>query len=1144
MADQPPKNPPRSDATLPIPPELARDGGGERFGRFQLSKRLGAGVAHDLWHAWDPERKEWLALRVWPRPPAGMKEKVLAAGKKSKAAGDPRIVAPAGGGLEAGQLWYARPYFEALPVRDIPWLDGRTLATIAREVAQALAAAHAKGLAHGRLSAGNVLVVSRESKAGGGRRSPKGEGGWEHQVKVTEFGLEDGDAVGDVRGLGRIFCELTGQPSPGGGPTTKAAPSPAGETTDLSKVKGDTTRDASSEGRIAIDGALAGIFLRARDGQLTSAAMDGELGAWLGRGSAAAGAGKGKWIAIAAGVAAVALIAIVVLSRRAGGDAAKPLSESAAAEAAGRLEPALELARAALAADPNSAAAAEAVKRLEAAVTARNASITAARDAEAAGREADRRVVEARAALNAAEAAAGSGKTDRALLDRLLAPVLDALGAALRARPGHPPALRLLEQAATLLQPGDLARLPKTADGQPLLSPALVLRADLQAWALSCFGPHGLAVSRRGCPDICRRIGLYPPPAPLPGSTLTPLPSPDPAAPGRVARLVADGPAWEGQSPSAAAWHASARALLSLDPAAALRIASSVRPAPGDPFAPDLAWIRGAADPAHAVEHFRTARDARPWDPLFAVSLWLSLRLECQYREALSTIDGMPLLHPSSTDVRLARAWSLYTLRREDDALAECEAAQDRDPAALVTAAFVRYVAGHVEDAERDCTEALRREPALVAALVLRAQLRERLQKLDASLEDADAAVALDPDSLDALHLRAEYRSRMGDRAGALADCERALRISPGDPETFRIRGWIYVYDGDYEKALVEAELAIGASPSQAGGLILRAYVNLLTGKDALAVKDAEQALELESRSATAWVVLGTASLNRGDSTSARDSCEKALRLSPGLTMAVRLRARIEFLHHNFSDAVADATQVLAAYPRDLTMLHVRASSRLQQGAFSGALEDCEKMLSIDPRNAEALVLRARVKTASRAPGSAAGMAAILDDLDRALALAPKNLEALDTKALVLSIAGRNREAADAMTRALEASPSDAGFRARRGRYRELAGDANGALEDADELIKSAPKSAAGFQLRSSLMAKKGDLETAMLDAIDGTRAEPANPGIWRQLGDVYRAKGVKDRALEAYEKAVKSGAQGDPDRTLAEAAIAKLKEK
>ena len=890
-----------------------------------MSKRLGAGVTHDLWHAWDPEKREWLALRVWPRPPAGMKEKVLAAGKKSRAAGDPRIVAPAGGGLEAGQLWYARPYFEALPVRDLPWLDGRTLAFVAREVALALAAAHAKGLAHGRLTAGNVLVVSREVRAGS----------WEHQIKVTEFGLEDGDAAGDVRGLGRIFCELTGQPSPGGGPTTKAAPSPAGETTDLSKVKGATTRDGSSEERIAIDGALAGIFLRARDGQLDAAAMAAELGGWLARGRTAGKPGRARWLALGACAAAVALGAFLVFGRSSGGAAVKALAESASAEADGRLEVALERARAAVAADRGNAEAAAAVKRLEAAVAARDATIAAARAAEATGREADKRIIEARAAIKAAEAAANAAKPDRVVVDRILAPALEAIGAALDARPGHPPSLRLLEQAATLLQPLEVHRLPKTPDGRPHLSPVVVLRADLQAWALSCYGPHGVALARPGCPDVCRRLGLFPPAAPLPGLTLSPLPAPDPAAPGRVARLLADGPAWEGESPSAAAWRAAVRALLALDPAAALKAASAARPAPDDPLAPDLEWIRGAADPSNAIEHFRNARDARPWDPLFVVSLWRACRHGGKYADALAAVEKMTLLHPASPDVRLARAWCLYWFRRNDEALEECAAAQEQDCAALLAAALVHSTTGHLEEAERDCTEALRRDPALVQAIVFRAQLREHLRRFAGAFEDADAAVALDPDRVESLRLRAEYRSRLGDRAGALSDCERALKIAPGDGETYCIRGWIHIYAEEFEKAAEDAEMAVKQSSSRAGGLVLRAFANLSLGKDAEAVRDAEQALELDSRESTAWVVLGTASLNRGDQAAAGDSCEKALRLSPGSPDAVRLRARIALSHRNAEWARRDEGRPEQQGARDIRP-EVHRDDQCQQRAEQG----------------------------------------------------------------------------------------------------------------------------------------------------------------------------------------------------------------
>jgi tetratricopeptide (TPR) repeat protein len=1134
MTEDTSRDTPRTDATLPMPAELAREGGGERFGKFQLSKRLGAGVSHDLWQAWDPEKQAWLALRVWPRPPAGAKEAVLAAGKKARAAGDPRIVPPAGGGLEAGQLWYARPYFEALPVKDLPWQDGRTLAHVAKECAQALAVAHGKGLSHGRVTAGNVLVVSREVKAG--------EGGWIHDVKLTEFGLEDGTPAGDVRGLGRIFCELTGQPAPGGGPTTKAATGTSGDTTSAAQVKGDTTRDASSEGRIAIDGSLAGIFLRARDGQLDAASMTRELAAWQEAKPTAAPA-KRPWLAIAAVAAVILAVAGgIELKGRAGtGGDPEALAESARAEAEGRLEAALERARAAAAANPKDGRAAAAVKRLEAAVAARDAFLASARTTEAAAQQAERQRGQARSALRAAQDAARSAHPDREVVDKALTLALGAIEEVLRLRPEDPAALRLLEDAATLFQPGDLSLLPRDAEGKPVLTPVLVLRADLTAWAYSCWGPRGLGEARPERPPASYRLALFPPPAST--SSAPALQAPDPATPGRIARILAEAPPHAGESATSVAWRSAARALLALDAEGALKAARGVTLSADDPVAPDLEWIQGAADAVDNEEHFKRALAARPWDSLFILSRWVERRSKGLTRESLEVLESAVGLHPASNDLLVARAWTRCYMGRYDEALQELLRA-DADPASHLVRALVFFAQGKQEECERECTAALKIDPKHVLALVYRSETRVRLRNPKGALEDAEAAVNMDPGRVDALQIRASARSAVGDRAGALADCERSITLSPMDPDTYQIRGWVHIHASEYSEAIQDADLALKLDDRDARALALRAMAKMLLGRDAEAILDAEAALQLDTGESRACVVLGVASLHRGDRAGAKEHCTRALRLSPGLPEGIRLRAFICLSESDFSGAIEDATDYLEIRPKDMTVLLLRARARLRAGVLNGAKEDCEAAIELNPRLVEALIIRARVRSALRATGAAIPAGSDLEDLDRALALEPKNLEALEFKAAQLSLAGRNREAAETMSKVLEISPRSAEYRVLRAGYRELAGDLEGAMADAEALIRDEPKSAAGFYRRSSLLMKKGDLEGAKLDAVDGTRAEPGNAKIWRQLGDVYRAQKEKERAIAAYEQVLLRAAVGDPDRVAAEASIAKLKGK
>ncbi|KAF0243883.1 MAG: Tetratricopeptide TPR1 repeat-containing, partial [Planctomycetota bacterium] len=646
----------------------------------------------------------------------------------------------------------------------------------------------------------------------------------------------------------------------------------------------------------------------------------------------------------------------------------------------------------------------------------------------------------------AAREAAKAERPDRAIIDKPLSVALSAIEAALRAKPEDAAALRLLEDAATLFEPGDLSRLPRGADGRPILTPSLALRADLAAWVFSCWSPRGLGVARRDRPEASYRLGLFPPPAPPAGAATTPTPFPDPAAPGRVARLLAGAPPRDGEPATVAAWRAAVRAILSLDAEAALLAARSVRVPPDDPFAADIEWVLGAADPDHNTVHWKSALEARPWDPTFILTLWADRRSKSLNAESLPIVQESVRLHPTSVDFRTARAWSLcYTLNFEE-ALEEAALAGD-DPAAHVVAAIAHFHQNRHADCERECAVALHIDPEHVLALLYRAEARSWLRNPKGALEDADAAMDLDPGRVDGLQVRAYARSVVGDRAGAMADCERAIALSPSDPETYRIRGWVHERFGDHARALEDAEVALRIDDRDSRALVLRAMAKLHLGREAEAVLDAEKALQLNTLEARAYVVLGVACVHTGDRARAREHCSKALWLLPGLPDAIRLRAFINASESNEQGTIDDATEVLKSWPKETSLLKLRARARLSTGELKGAMEDCETVLEVNPRSAEALIVRARVKGAMRATGAAIEASAVLDDLDRALALEPKNLEALEGRAAQLSLAGRNREAGETMTKALEISPANVEFRVLRAGYRELAGDVGGAEE-------------------------------------------------------------------------------------------------
>jgi tetratricopeptide (TPR) repeat protein len=137
---------------------------------------------------------------------------------------------------------------------------------------------------------------------------------------------------------------------------------------------------------------------------------------------------------------------------------------------------------------------------------------------------------------------------------------------------------------------------------------------------------------------------------------------------------------------------------------------------------------------------------------------------------------------------------------------------------------------------------------------------------------------------------------------------------------------------------------------------------------------------------------------------------------------------------------------------------------------------------------------------------------------------AVKGLSATDwfDKGYALGIAGRNQEAMEAFSRAIELSPKDAEAYSNRGAVYGKLGDHKQAIRDHDRAIELNPKLAAAYNNRGSAYADLGNHRRAIKDfdrAIElNTKYEwaYANRGIaYHNLGDHKQAIRDYDRAIE-----------------------------
>ena len=162
---------------------------GRRFGPYEIQSRLAGGGMGHVFRAWDARLHREVAVKLlnheFTMP--GMRERFLREARAASALNHPNICTIFDIGEQDGDPYLVMELLRGETLKDC--IQGQTIpvaeiARIARETAEALGAAHAKGVIHRDIKPANIFLVE---KPNGGM-----------QAKVLDFGLAkiEGGALG------------------------------------------------------------------------------------------------------------------------------------------------------------------------------------------------------------------------------------------------------------------------------------------------------------------------------------------------------------------------------------------------------------------------------------------------------------------------------------------------------------------------------------------------------------------------------------------------------------------------------------------------------------------------------------------------------------------------------------------------------------------------------------------------------------------------------------------------------------------------------------------------------------------------------------------------------------------------------------
>ena len=153
---------------------------GKKYGPYEILGHLGGGGMGFVYRAWDARLHREVAIKLlhseYTMP--GMRERFLREARAASALNHPNICTIFDIGEQSGEPYLVMELLQGQTLKDL--IDYRTIQLdeilqIAREVAEALGAAHAKGVIHRDIKPANIFLVDK----------PNGS----TQAKVLDFGL-------------------------------------------------------------------------------------------------------------------------------------------------------------------------------------------------------------------------------------------------------------------------------------------------------------------------------------------------------------------------------------------------------------------------------------------------------------------------------------------------------------------------------------------------------------------------------------------------------------------------------------------------------------------------------------------------------------------------------------------------------------------------------------------------------------------------------------------------------------------------------------------------------------------------------------------------------------------------------------------
>ena len=395
------------------------------------------------------------------------------------------------------------------------------------------------------------------------------------------------------------------------------------------------------------------------------------------------------------------------------------------------------------------------------------------------------------------------------------------------------------------------------------------------------------------------------------------------------------------------------------------------------------------------------------------------------------------------------------------------------------------------------------------------AMLRGQNEEYGRALTAADLAIKYLPKK-DAEYIIFAYTTRAGvylhleDTVKAMSDYDTAIKVKPDEGDLYEKRAQIYFEQERYDLAAADYHKMIELNPGDVMG-----YMGL--GRNANeqrnwteAIKQFDYVTKLSSDYSSGYSFRAESYIGLEKWNEATDDIVSALALEwdrKAMYLATTLKEPA------FTMLVSKMKIQSVKSPNEARWPYVMGTMYQHEKQYKKAVEAYEEA---NKRNASPAILR----WVAHCYSEMGLYENALNSIDQALNMDSTDLVNLERKANILYEMGNAKSAIDVYTQVLNTQPEYAFGYYRRGWFKELTGDFDGAIEDLSICVVLDPEESYAFETRGDIYLRQGKKELAEADFLKVIEIENT-PEKYSCIHYAYQGLGQYDKAIEMMDSII-----------------------